>query len=145
MRPPDPKLRACADETTGEHLMGVDGMTGGALSFTYDPFSDLLWSIGGFTFEATGGVAIEQVLQSGAEDLAITDGTGIPRHDDYDDTNFLWTFRLTEVGDVFFLIDASAETDGGAGAGGVPMPEPSAAMLFLVGLSTVGCRVRRRR
>ena len=128
---------------TGD-LIGVDGMTGVALSFTYDPFSDPLWSIGGFNFEATGGVSTEQILQSGAEDLAITNGTGILSHASYDDTNVLWTFGLTEFGDVFFVLNASAETDGGAGAGS-PMPEPSAALLFLVGLSTVAYRVRRRR
>jgi hypothetical protein len=127
---------------TGD-LAGV-ATTGFALSFTYDPFSDPLWSIDGFSFEATGGVATETILLSGAEDLAITNGTGILSHASYDDTNVLWTFGITELGEMFFGLTASAETDGGAGAG-APMPEPSAALLFLVGLSTVGCRVRRRR
>ena len=69
----------------------------------------------------------------------------ILRHDDYADTNVLWEFALTESGNLYFQLTATAETGGGAVAGGLPMPEPSAAMLFLVGLSTVGCRIRRHR
>ena len=138
-------VNASVDVTATGDLIGLDGMTGVVLSFTYDPFSDPLWVIDGFTFVATGGDITDSLnLVTGGEELAITNGTGILSHASYDDTNVLWDFGIGEFGEVFFGLTASAGTDGGAGAG-APMPEPSAAVMFAVGLGIVARSVRKRR
>ena len=64
----------------------------------------------------------------------------------YDPTYMFFELISADLNDAILYVTFTSEPDGGGGgAGSAPMPEPTAGLLFLVGLSTIGYRMRQRR
>jgi hypothetical protein len=72
-------------------------------------------------------------------------GAGIITVTGYDSTAMNWQMVATETDAAILYVSFASEGDaGGGGAGTTPVPEPSAALCFALGLAVVGRSLRRR-
>jgi len=87
-------------------------------------------------------ISEENVPQAGQVILA---GAGIITVTGYDSTAMNWQMVATETDEAILYVSFASEGDaGGGGAGTTPVPEPSAALCFALGLAVVGRSLRRR-
>jgi len=119
------------------------------IDFDYGSLPDVLWTADGFTFTGlSADIAEYDIPLVGVEAVVLTNGVGELSHAGFDTTAARWEFGATEVGDMFFALEFNSITEGIGGSGGGPgisaVPEPSASLLFALGLGAVGRSVRKR-
>jgi hypothetical protein len=137
-------------------------------SFDYQPFTDdvVLWDAnvavgaqpraGGkgnlrlnswisITATATSISVISESSTPNAGEVILA-GAGTITADGWDATAMNWQMVATGGDDAILYVSFASEGDpGGGGTGSPPVPEPSAALCFAVGLLVVGRTLRKRR
>ncbi len=117
---------------TGDFGAITSGTAASHSPFTFDPITTPvlgLWSVGGFTFDLTSMILLNQ--------SAITvglKGAGVMKSAGFEDTDFTWVFTANQAGTTLTFSSGNAN-----------VPAPGIALLMAFGLAGIGVASKARK